>query len=112
MTTDNPLHIRQAAGLRQLADAIEQDPEFAEQVRFALEHLNNFAVEGDLRADLLAFRTSALKAGAEALIDNKPDECVVRVSFGPIEVSRRATAARMSGQEPNPFNYKPLVIED
>lgn len=110
--SETPLHIRQAEGLRQLADLIEHDPGFARQVQFSLGHMYNYAISGDLRADLLSFRASALNAGAEVVIENRPTECEVRATFSAIEVTRSATASRMAGQQPSAVDYEPLVVED
>jgi hypothetical protein len=110
--SETPLHIRQAEGLRQLADAVEQSAEFAKQIQFALEQMHNFAVSGDVRADLIAFKNHALNAGAQVVINNKPSECEVRATFSGIDVTRSATSSRMAGEKPNVLEYEPLVVED
>jgi hypothetical protein len=113
--SEAPLHIRQAEGLRQLADAIEQNPAVGARLTYALRSMTDFIVEDDLQAppELRAFHAAMKAAGADVNIKNGERGCAVRATFpGAVVVTLQASAEMMAGQQPNPVSYEPLVVED
>jgi hypothetical protein len=112
MTTDNeiPLHIQQAEGLRALAEMIEQHPEIAKELSYALHNILSPIVRSnpDPRGTLLTFHGIAKASGAETGIENGVESCSVQIKFGPVAVKVYAPAARMAGQKPAP-KYAPLL---
>lgn len=79
-TTETPLHIRQADGLRALADMIEQNPEVAEFA--SLSGLYAFHVSS--AADHATMIRAALKAGAKVDKDISEELYNVTLTFGPV----------------------------
>jgi hypothetical protein len=100
-----PLHIRQAEGLRQLADAIEQNPAVGARLTYALRSMTDFIVEDDLQApsELRAFHAAMKAAGADVNIKNGEDACRVRATFpGAVVVTLQASAEMMAGAAAQP----------
>lgn len=112
--TDKPLHIQQAEGLRQLADMIENNPEIAKHVDYALRYmLLPASGNSDAREQLTTVATIAKTTNASVEISNDADSCHVHVRFGPVGIDMYANAARMAGlPQPKPAAYQPLVVED
>lgn len=110
-----PLHIRQAEGLRQLANAFEQNPNLGTQMAYALRSMYDFIVNDDAQpyVELRAFHAAMKAAGANVDVKNGDDKCEVKATFlGAVVVTLSAKAAMMAGQQPNPVSYEPLVVED
>jgi hypothetical protein len=115
VTDKTPLHIRQADGLRQLADMIENNPTIAQHLAWALDDiLCPASTKLDVREQLTTLATVAKTADAAVTIKNDNDTCHVIVTFGPVSIRMYASAARMAGNpEPKPTpDYTPLVVDD
>ncbi|WP_132881502.1 hypothetical protein [Tamaricihabitans halophyticus] len=108
MSTDE-LAVDLAAGLRQLADMIEQHPAVAEAVAYALRYLYVPQVTSDARTRLETVRAAGLDIGADVTVTNHPDRCEVLAEFGPVRLKLDATAGLMAGQQPHESPpYAPL----
>lgn len=85
-TTETPLHIRQAEGLRALADLIEQNPEIAENMRQPLSDMGGYAFTVE---PIATFVRAAAKHGAK-IVKDYPDNPERHFSayahFGPVTV--------------------------
>jgi hypothetical protein len=110
-----PLHIRQAEGLRKLADAIEANPGLSTYMRFPMRNFDAYLVsdEDQPRATLRTFHAAMTAAGADVVIKNGTNKCEIQAVFhDAFVVTMSATAAVMAGEKPNVVAYEPLVIED
>ncbi|MFE3178685.1 hypothetical protein ACFXPA_44130 [Amycolatopsis sp. NPDC059090] len=115
-TAARDLAARQAEGLRAVARLIEQNPELAEHMQFALApNFNAFVAHTDEnpRARLQHFRRAALAEGADVSVDNGIDFCTVAATFGAVTLHLLARAEHMAGQDPRPAAaYRPLADID
>jgi hypothetical protein len=89
MTTDNeiPLHIRQAEGLRAVADMIEANPEMAPLLAYSLRNIS--APTGsvdDPKAAMATFARATVKHGAKVRKDGSSEWFRVAATWGPVEV--------------------------
>lgn len=112
---EQPLHIRQAEGLRRLADMLERSPEIAGKLNYTLgDILVPVSQSDDAREELKAFVRAAKRVNADLKVRNDDDTCHVIVEFGPVAVRMYASAERMAGgPEPKQTpEYEPLVVED
>ncbi|MEV5720637.1 hypothetical protein AB0L41_42800 [Amycolatopsis mediterranei] len=112
MTEESPLHIRQAEGLRRLADMIEQNPQIAGHLAYALDGILSPVSERlDAREQLSTFARVAKTTDAEVTIKNDRASCAVFAAFGPVRIEMYASAAKMAGQpQPTP-EYEPLAVD-
>lgn len=62
MSDKQPLHVRQAEGLRAFADFIEANPEFAEELSYSLRHIDEPVVCDDPVVLLGRFARAAARA--------------------------------------------------
>ena len=109
MSDETPLYVRQAEGLRALADMIEANPDI--DLDFALRHIGqplNWRVQ-DPRQTLVTFHDASTAYGAEVNIHNGPDRCMVTAVFDAVRVQMWAAAANLAG-EPQSVQYEPLVL--
>jgi len=79
-TTETPLHVRQAEGLRALADMIEQNPDL--DANYLGSHL--YIWHAKTSDKLAAITRAALRAGATVEKDITGGQYNVVASFGPI----------------------------
>lgn len=110
--TEKTLAQQQAAGLRALADMIEQNPELAEELSFALQRLHAPLIDTTKhpRVMLAAFRDAATTAGAKVVVRNNITECRVEFTFsGEVGVLVNATAGVLAGVAEKPA-YEPLGV--
>lgn len=81
--TETPLHIRQAEGLRALADMIEANPEIAETMAYPLRYISApVTSEDDEVGALAAFARACARAGAVIRKDGDTKWFRVIASFG------------------------------
>lgn len=106
-TNEIPLHVQQAADLRKLAEMVENHPEIADHMSFALRTMDNYIVRGDARAPLRAFHAAGLATGGDVSIADSGIRCLVKVVFGVVTVTLSADADLMAGVTPKP-KYAPL----
>lgn len=108
MNDDRPLHIRQAEGLRQLADVIEKNPELAHMLRYGLENFGS-PVADQARETLTEFHRLMRAGGKTPKVYNDITMCEVSTQFGPVGVRLYATAEHMAGERSQP-EYTPLEV--
>ncbi|HKS46729.1 MAG TPA: hypothetical protein VJT49_16775 [Amycolatopsis sp.] len=95
-TTEKPLHIRQAEGLRALADFVEQNPGLSDHLGYAFTMLAPVSTRVDARTILKMFHDAAVGAGAVVSIRNEPDKCHVTADFDVVSVRSYASAEAMA----------------
>ncbi|GGM64317.1 hypothetical protein GCM10012275_38600 [Longimycelium tulufanense] len=77
---------QQAAGLRALADLIEDNPALAERLRYSLERIISplFSGENDHKALLAAFARAGKRHGAQITKDSDGKYFGVNLTWGPV----------------------------
>lgn len=80
---DNSLAAQQAAGLRALADMIEQHPKLVETTRYSFEQIDTFADSADT---IREFVRAGLKHGAEILKSGSDQWFTAKLMWGPVKL--------------------------
>lgn len=104
------LHVRQAEGLRQLADFIERHPELAKTVEYEFRHMTSpVSSHTDARSQLVAVLDAARRDGVPFRAADDDDRCHIDLSFGnAVTLVVYATAARMAGEAERLPSYVPV----
>lgn len=86
----------QAAGLRALADMIEQNPHLAEQVRYSFTAVNvPIGRSGDVRATMTDFVRRGVRAGAVVTKEQDDSWAGATLAWGPVGIHVYAARAEV-----------------